>query len=137
MQRMNVSEVIDFELSTGLNSLNVLVADAAGKSVALEFSYETIATMAGLFLTAGRRLSPPIDLPAFAASDVCVFPKENGEAVLQFMDDRGTLLPVLVSQTSSMRLNIMANCVGHLERERIDNARQPECPELEAMGVSQ
>lgn len=137
MQRMSVSKMIDFELSTGLNSLNVLVADAEGKSVALEFSYETIATMAELFLAAGRRLTPPIDLPAFPASDVSVFQRENGEAVLQFMDDRGTLLPVLASQTSSLRLNIMANCVGHLERERIDSACQPESPELEAMGVPQ
>lgn len=137
MQRMSVSKMIDFELSTGLNSLNVLVADAEGKSVALEFSYETIATMAGLFLAAGRRLTPPIDLPAFAASDVGVFQRENGETVLQFMDDRGTLLPVLVSQTSSMRLNVMATCIGHLERERIDTVRQPESPELEAMGAPQ
>ncbi|MDG3580194.1 hypothetical protein P7F60_27785 [Rhizobium sp. YJ-22] len=137
MQRMNVSEVVDFELSTGLNSLNVLVADATGQTVALEFSYETLATMAGLFLVTGRCLTPPIDLPAFPASDVRVFPRENGEAVLQFMDDRGTLLPVLVSQTSSMQLNIMAHCVGHLERERIETADQPQCPEMEAMGVPQ
>ena len=124
MQRINISTVIDFEPSTGLNSLNVLIADKEGQAVSLEFSYETIAMFAELLLVSGRQLTPPINLPGFAAADVGVFPRENGDIALQFMDDRGTIFPVLVSKTSSMRLNVMANCMERMQQERLVDTRQ-------------